>query len=139
MSFWKEVKKIATVYVPAVIGFAAGPAMGISALAGAAAGGGLGFAYLEKEKAAERAESIQQKRIDAEKEMQARQIELAGQQTTLTEKQMELQMGQRQIELLANLFDKQDRTEPEIYYLPTAEPTSPVTRINLAIDDFFRK
>ncbi len=133
MSFWKEVKKIATVYVPAVIGFAiAGPP-------GAVVGAGLGYSSLEQKKAAERAESIQEKQIAAQREMQERQVELAGQQTTLTEKQMELQMGQRQIELLANLFSKQDRTEPVIYTLPTAEPTSPVERINLAIEDLFRK
>jgi len=71
--------------------------------------------------------------------MQKRQVELAGQQTTLTERQMKLQIGQRQIEILANLFDEQDRTEPEIYYLPAAEPTSPFEKINIAIDDFFRK
>jgi len=85
----------------------------------------------------------QEKQLAAQMAMQEEQleaeIELAGQQQTLTEKQMKLQVGQRQIEILANLFDEQDRTEPEIYYLPTAEPTSPFERINLAIDDFVRK
>ena len=91
----------------------------------------------------ETAKSQAKKAESAAKKRQAKQIEaeleLAGQQRTLTEKQMQLQVGQRQIDILANLFDEQDRTEPVIYTLPSAEPTSPIERINRAIDDFFRK
>lgn len=129
------------IIAPAVIGYAIGGPLGAAAgvkggaLTGAAIGAGYGLTSFQQKKGFERAESLQEKQFAA----QRRQTELAGQQFTLTERQMQLQMGQRQIELLASLFDKQDRTEPEIYYLPAAEPTSPVTRINLAIEDFIRK
>jgi len=115
--------------VPAVIGFAIGGPQG------ALMGAGMGYSSVQQKSAIEKAEKLQEKQIAA----QRRQVGLAGQQYTLTEEQMQLQMGQRQIELLASLFDEQDRTEPEIYYLPAAEPTSPFTRINLAIEDFIRK
>ncbi len=121
------------IYVPAVVGYAiAGPG-------GAVVGAGLGYSSVQQKSAIEKAESLQGKQIAAQRETQTRQAELAGQQFTLTEKQMQLQMGQRQIELLASLFNKQDRTEPVIYTLPAAEPTSPFERINLAIEDLFRK
>lgn len=123
----------------AILGVVLAPATAGASVAWALGGAAAGHVFIDQPKVAE---SAQEKQIAAQKEMQAQQFkkqaELAGQQFTLTEKQMELQMGQRQIELLANLFDRQDRTEPEIYYLPAAEPTSPVTRINLAIDEFFR-
>ncbi len=121
------------IYIPAVVGYA------IGGPAGAVVGGGLGYSSVLQKSAIEKAEKLQGRQIAAQRETQTRQAELAGQQFTLTEKQMELQMGQRQIELLASLFDKQDRTEPVIYTLPTAEPTSPFERINQALDDFFRK
>ncbi len=85
----------------------------------------------QQKKAQKKQEEMQQTQIEAE-------LELAGQQAELTERQMELQVGQRQIELLADLYLEQDRTEPKIYYLPTAEPTSPFERINRAISDYFR-
>ena len=119
--------------VPAAIGFA------IGGPTGALMGASMGYSSVQQKSAIEKAESLQEKQIAAQRETQRRQAELAGQQYTLTEKQMELQMGQRQIEILASLFNEQDRTEPEIYYLPAAEPSSPVERINLAIDDFVRK
>ena len=80
-----------------------------------------------------------------EQEAAARsQAEFAGQQRAITgapisAEQMKMVMGQREIENLVDKFYEQDRTEPEIYTLPAAEPASPVERINLAIDDFFRK
>jgi len=126
--------------VGAVIGTIIAPGVGT------VIGAGIG-ASIDQSKTAESLQekqiAAQEKQIAAQKAMQEKQleaqVELAGRQTTLTEKQMQLQMGQRQIEILASLFDEQDRTEPEIYYLPAAEPTSPFERINLAIDDFFRK
>lgn len=118
---------------PAVIGgVIAGPA-------GFVAGASLGYSSVQQKSAIKKAEKLQEKQIAAQREMLGRQAELAGQQYTLTEKQMQLQVGQRQIELLANLFTEQDRTEPQIYTLPTAEPTSPIERINLAIEDFFNR
>lgn len=115
---------------------------GVGTVIGAGIGGSIDSAKAA-ESAQEKQIAVQEAQIAAQKAMQekqlAAQIELAGQQRSLTEKQMQLQMGQRQIEILASLFDKQDRTEPEIYYLPAAEPTSPVERINLAIDEFVRK
>jgi len=128
---WKS--DFVQIAVPAAVGFAiAGPYA-------AAAGASMGYSFVQQKSAIEKAEKLQERQIAAQRESLRRQTELAGQQYTLTEKQMQLQMGQRQIELLANLFDKQDRTEPEIYYLPAAEPTSPVTRFNLAVEDFLRK
>ncbi|MBA7549155.1 hypothetical protein ES705_41628 [subsurface metagenome] len=128
---WKS--DVVQIYVPAVVGYAIGGSMG------AVAGGSLGYSSVQRKGAFEKAEKLQERGIAAQRESQLRQAELAGQQYTLTEKQMELQMGQRQIEHLADVYSRQDRTEPTIYYLPTAEPTSPVERINRAIDDFLRK
>jgi len=121
------------ILVPAAIGTIIMP--GYGTLMGAS----LGYSSVQQKSAIEKAEKLQERQIAAQRETLTRQAELAGQQYTLTEKQMELQMGQRQIEILASLFNEQDRTEPEIYYLPAAEPSSPVERINLAIDDFVRK
>ena len=87
----------------------------------------------------------QSSRQRKEQEAAARsQAEFAGQQRAITgapisAEQMKMVMGQREIENLVDKFYEQDRTEPEIYTLPAAEPTSPVERINLAISDFFRK
>lgn len=72
------------------------------------------------------------------------QAEAAGQQRAIagapiSATQMKMVMGQRQIENLVQKFYEQDRTEPEIYTLPTAEPTSPVERFNRALEDLFRK
>jgi len=133
--FFEDVWKsdVVQIAVPALVGYAiAGPAYaGLGALTGAS----IGYSSVQQKSAIKKGEKLQERQIAAQKE---RQAELAGQQYTLTEKQMELQMGQRQIELLADLYLRQDRTEPTIYYLPTAEPTSPVERINRAIDEFFR-
>jgi len=80
-----------------------------------------------------------------EQEAAARsQAELAGQQRAIagapiSAAQMKMVIGQRKIENLVDKFNEQDRTEPEIYTLPAAEPTSPFERINLAIEDFFSK
>lgn len=64
---------------------------------------------------------------------------MAGEHAELTEKQMELQIGQRQIELLADLYLEQDRTEPRILTLPTSrEPPGIVQRINLWMDQALR-
>lgn len=80
-----------------------------------------------------------------EQEAAARsQAVLAGQQRAIANApisavQMEMVMGQRKIENLVDQFYEQDQTEPEIYTLPAAEPTSAFERINLAIEDLFRK
>jgi len=91
--------------------------------------------------AAKKQESRQRKKQQAAAEAQARE---AGRQRAIagapiSAEQMELVMGQREIENLVEKFSEQDQTEPEIYTLPTLEPTSLIERINLAIDDFFRK
>ena len=119
----------------AVLGFALAPATAGASLTWALGGAVGGSMLFDQPKAAE---SAQEKQIAAQKEMQGKQLELAGQRSVLTEKQMELQMGQRQIDLLSNLYLEQDRREPKIYTLPTAERTSPIERINSAISDFFR-
>lgn len=91
----------------------------------------------------ETAKSERKKAESAAKERQEEQIEaqsvLAGEHRELTEKQMELQIGQRQIELLADLFKEQDRTEPRMLTLPASrEPPGIVQRINLWIDQALR-
>lgn len=91
----------------------------------------------------ETAKSERAKAESAVKERQAEQIEaqsvLAGEHSELTEKQMELQMGQRQIELLSDLYLEQDRTEPRIVTLPTSrEQPGIVDRINLWMDQALR-
>jgi len=53
----------------------------------------------------------------------------------LTEQQMRTEMGRQRIQSLSNLLEESDK---QIYTLPTAEPTSPVERINRAIDNFLR-
>ena len=65
--------------------------------------------------------------------------ERAIQQAPISAEQMQMVMGAQEIESLIDKFIEQDRTEPKIYTLPTAEPTSPIERINRAISDFFRK
>ena len=91
----------------------------------------------------ETAKSERKKAESAQKERQQEQIEaqsgLAGEQRELTEKQMELQIGQRQIELLADLYLEQDRTEPRILTLPASrEPPGIIGRINLWMDQALR-
>ncbi len=91
----------------------------------------------------ETAKSQQKKAISAQKDLQQEQIEAqgvyAGEQKELTEKQMELQIGQRQIELLSNLYLEQDRTEPRILTLPASrEPPGIIDRINLWMDQALR-
>ena len=91
--------------------------------------------------AAKKQESRQRKKQQAAAEAQAR---LAGQQRAISHApisavQMEMVISQREIENIVDKFIEQDQTEPEIYTLPAAEPTSPIERINLAIEDFFTK
>ncbi len=86
----------------------------------------------ERKKAESAVKERQQEQIEA-------QSELAGEHRELTEEQMELQMGQRQIELLSQLYLEQDRTEPRIVTLPTSrEPPGIVDRINLWMDQALR-
>lgn len=103
----------------------------------------VGATIYSTETAKATAKAQQKKAIKAQKEMQQEQIEaefeLAGERAELTERQMELQMGQRQIELLADLYLEQDRTEPRILTLPASrEPPGIVDRINLWIDESLR-
>jgi len=91
--------------------------------------------------AAKRQTSKQRKEQEAAAKGQA---EFAGQQRAIagrpiSAEQMKMVMGQREIGTLVDRLDEQDRTEPDIYTLPTDEPSSPVERINLAISDFLRK
>jgi len=72
----------------------------------------------------------------------AAQAEIAGrwqaiQQAPITAEQMELVMGAEKIGSLLDEFQEQDQAEPVIYYLPTAEPTNPFERINLALTELF--
>jgi len=90
--------------------------------------------------AAKKTTSRQRKEQEAAAKAQAIQ---AGQQRAIagapiSAEQMKMVMGQREIENLVDKFYEQDRTEPEIYTLPSAEPTSPYERINLAIEDLLR-
>ena len=99
-----------------------------------------GSMYMQRQQAKSTA-SRQRKEQEAAARSQA---ELAGRQQAIASapisaKQMEMVVGQRKIENLVAKFYEQDRTEPEIYTLPAAEPTSPFERINLAIEDLFRK
>ena len=99
-----------------------------------------GSMYLQRQQA-KSAASKQRKEQEAAAKSQA---EYAGQQRAIagapiSAKQMKMVMGQKEIENLVDKFYEQDQTEPEIYTLPTLEPTSPIERINRAIDDFFRK
>lgn len=85
--------------------------------------------------------SRQRKEQEAAAKAQAVQ---AGQQRAIagapiSAEQMKMVMGQREIENLVQKFYEQDQTEPEIYTLPMAEPTSPFERINLALTELFRK
>jgi len=134
----------AKVIVPAVIGFVIGGPVGAAAgakggaLAGAAIGAGYGLSSVQQKKAIESAGSLQEKQFAAQKELQRRQIEYAGQQYELTEKQMEFQMGQRQIGILTERLLEQDR-EPRILTLPASrEPPGIVDRFNLWIDQALR-
>lgn len=88
--------------------------------------------------AAKKQSSRQRKEQEAAAKAQA---EYAGKQRAIANlpigpEQMRMVMGQRKIDNLVDKFYEQDQ---EIYTLPTAEPASPVERINRAIGDFFRK
>lgn len=98
-----------------------------------------GMTYYQSQQAKKQT-SQQRKEQEAAAKAQA---EFAGQQRAIagapiTAEQMKMVMGQREIENLVQKFYEQDQTEPEIYTLPSAEPTSPFERINLAISDLFR-
>jgi len=98
-------------------------------LAGAAAGYMIGDA---PKAAKERIEATTQAQKEMQEEQIAFQRELAGQHAALTEEQMQLQIGQRQIELLSDLFLEQDRKEPRIVTLPISrELPGIVDRFNL--------
>jgi len=96
---------------------------------------------LYQTQAAKKTTSRQRKEQEAAAKAQAefagRQRAIAG--APISAEQMKMVMGQREIENLVDKFYEQDQTEPEIYTLPAAEPTSPFERINLAIRDLFRK
>ena len=140
---FKDVEKIGSdlwhsdagkVVVAVGVGYLTGGLFGVAGY-GALAGAGYGLSSVQSKTAYERAEALQSKQIAA----QRRQIELAGQQYTLTEEQMQFQMGQRQIGMLADLFLEQDRTEPRIVTLPTSrEQPGIIDRINLWMESALR-
>ena len=131
----------AKVIVPAAIGFVIGGPLGAyagakgGAFTGALLGAGYGLSTVTQKKAYESAEALQSKQITAQRS----QIELAGQQYTLTEEQMQFQMGQRQIGMLADLYLSEDRREPRILTLPASrEPPGIIDRFNLWMDQALR-
>jgi len=104
---------------------------------GAMIGAGIGSTYYDQPIMAEK--SFEAQTGGAKQKAIAEGRELAIQRAPISAEQMKMVMGAREIEDLVRKFNEQDRTEPVIYTLPTAEPTSPVERINRAIADFFRK
>lgn len=100
-------------------------------------GGSMYYQRQQAKSAESKARSRQEGTAIAQAEIAGRQR--AIQQAPIKAEQMKLVMGAEEIGSLLDEFYEQDQAETEVYYLPTAEPTSPVERINRAISDFFRK
>ena len=93
-------------------------------------------------------EQIAAEQLTAQKETAAERLEvergISAEQYRLTKTQMEFQMGQQQVELLANLFLEQDRTETEtrpgarVLTLPSTSPSGILDQVNIWIDRALR-
>lgn len=57
-------------------------------------------------------------------------------QAPISEKQMQKIMKQREIDSLVDEFVRQEQQAPRIHTLPTAQPSSPIVRANIAIHKF---
>ena len=91
---------------------------------------------------AEQQKKEAKRQIKAAEKAQAKQFQFeteAGEHwEELNLQQMELQSQSHQIQLLANLIEKQSQPEPAVFTLPAAKTYSPVDRINQAIDELFK-
>ena len=87
---------------------------------------------------AEKAQSKSEKAGQALAEEQAKAAARARAvaQAPISAEQMQKVMQQRELDNLVNVYAEQDQRGPEIYTLPTAQPSSAVVRINNAIHDF---
>lgn len=88
--------------------------------------------------AAKKAQSRSRKAGQAAAESQAKAAARARgvAQAPISARQMQKVMEQRELDNLVNVYATQDQRVPQIYTLPTAQPSSPVVRINNAIHDF---
>ena len=136
----------------AIVGFLVGGPVG--AVVGATAGNALIDQPQEQKKQAgaviQTQEQIAAEQLAAQKETAAERLELerkiAVEQYQLSKTQMKFQMGQQQVELLANLFLDQDRTErrtepqtgTRILTLPSTGPSGIIDQINLWFDRALR-
>jgi len=87
-----------------------------------------------QKKAQTRAERKQQ--AAAEEQAAAAGKAYAVGQAPISEKQMQKIMKQREIGSLVDHYIEQEREGPQVYTLPTAQPSSPVVRANTAIHKF---
>lgn len=120
----------------------AGPATGVLLLAGASVGTSV---YLQKksESAAKEAQKKAQAAAAAEAAKQRqwveqRELEAGEYFEELTKEQMILQSQEHQLELLTSIINTEQTPEPQIITLPAAKTQTPLTRINLAIEEFLR-
>lgn len=127
----------------AVAGIFLGPAVGISvagmgaAASGAIVGASLGYTFYDQPQMAKAETKSAEKKQRAAAEAQLK-YQLAGQYDPIDPEQMRMQMGQRQIESLTDALLAQETKQPTVYTLPTAQPSSPVERINQAIGQLLK-
>ena len=101
------------------------------------AGGTMMYQRQSAKSAASKQRKSQQAAAEAQAKSAGRQRAIGS--VPISAAQMEMVISQREVENIVDKFTEQDQTEPEIYTLPAIERTSPIERINLAIEDFFRK
>jgi len=138
--------------MPPVAAAASAIASGIgaaaSAVAGAVAAAGTGTALAvgttavgayQQYKQAGEAEKAKKKQEAIAAQEQAFAEKQAGEYFELTRRQMEMQSHQSQINTLAELIARANKTpEPRVLTLPPAKTYDVVTQINMAIDKLFR-
>ncbi len=121
-----------------VLGLTAGSTAATAVTMGTlAVGATMGMSVYQRSQA-KKAQSRAEKRQQAMAEEQARAAGEASAvaRAPISERQMQKIMKQREISSLVDHYIEQEREGPQVYTLPTAQPSSPVVRANTAIHKF---
>ena len=97
-------------------------------------GGSAVYQRSQAKKARKESKETSQAAAEAQAEMAGRARGVA--MAPITEKQMQKVMKQREIDSLVDEYIRQEQQQPQVYTLPTAQPSSPVVRANTAIHKF---
>ena len=90
----------------------------------------------QAKKAQSRSEKAGQAAAEEQAKAAARARAVA--QAPISAEQMQKVIQQRELDNLVNVYATQDQRGPQVYTLPTAQPSSAVVRINNAIHDFLK-